>query len=54
MKGGKVLLVQGVRNVYDVNEGKDTDEKDQEAKLVLIGKGVGQEGFRESLLEVLG
>ena len=54
VKGVKVLLVQGVRNVYDVNEGKDTDEKDQEAKLVLIGKGVGQEGFRESLLEVLG
>ena len=54
VQGVTVWLVQGVRNVYDVNEGKDTDEKDQEAKLVLIGKGVGQEGFRESLLEVLG
>lgn len=54
VKGGKVLLVQGVRNVYDINEGKDTEEGDQEAKLVLIGKGVGQDGFRESLVEVLG
>ena len=51
--GEKVLLVQGVRNVYDVNDGKDTGAEDQEAKLVLIGKGVGQEGFRESLLDVL-
>ncbi|KAF1980129.1 cobW-domain-containing protein [Bimuria novae-zelandiae CBS 107.79] len=51
--GGKVLLVQGVRTVYDVNESADTNANDGEAKLVLIGKGVGQEGFRESLLEVL-
>lgn len=51
--GGKILLVQGVRNVYDVNDGADTTEADGEGKLVLIGKGVGQEGFRESLMDEL-
>ncbi|KAJ4291848.1 hypothetical protein N0V90_009744 [Kalmusia sp. IMI 367209] len=51
--GGKVLLVQGVRNVYDINEGKATTHLDNEAKLVLIGKGVGQEAFQQSLLDTL-
>lgn len=54
VRGGEVLLVQGVRNVYDVNEGPDTVSEDGSAKLVLIGKGVGQEGFERSLLDTLG
>lgn len=54
VEGGRVLLVQGVRNVYDVVEGEETGKEDEEVKVVLIGKGVGQEGFRESLVEMLG
>lgn len=52
--GAKVLLVQGVRNVYDVNEGAETTAADSSAKLVLIGKSVGQEEFEASLLDALG
>lgn len=51
--GANLLLVQGVRNVYDVNEGAKTTSEDSSAKLVLIGKGVGLEGFEESLLATL-
>ncbi|KAF2437859.1 cobW-domain-containing protein [Karstenula rhodostoma CBS 690.94] len=49
-----ILLVQGVRNVYDVNEGTETTSEDSSAKLVLIGKSVGQKAFEESLLATLG
>ncbi|KAF2877657.1 CobW/HypB/UreG, nucleotide-binding domain-containing protein [Massariosphaeria phaeospora] len=52
---GRVLLVQGVRSTYDVTEGKTAVAGgEEEARLVLIGKGVAQEALRESLLEVLG
>ncbi|KAF2113439.1 CobW/HypB/UreG, nucleotide-binding domain-containing protein [Lophiotrema nucula] len=54
---GKTLLIQGVRRIYDVIEGKPSskDSKDDgESKIVLIGKGVNQAAFRESLLAVLG
>ncbi|KAF2714240.1 cobW-domain-containing protein [Pleomassaria siparia CBS 279.74] len=54
---GRVLLVQGVRNVYDMNETKGTaiskGTDQDEAKLVLIGRGVDQEAFRNSLLATL-
>ncbi|KAF2637623.1 cobW-domain-containing protein [Massarina eburnea CBS 473.64] len=53
---GEVLLVQGVRNVYDTTEAKrkpSVDEQDTEAKLVLIGKGVDQPGFHKSLIATL-
>ncbi|KAF2125138.1 cobW-domain-containing protein [Dothidotthia symphoricarpi CBS 119687] len=54
VQGGKVLLLQGVRNVYDVNEVEvEGSGGAQEAKLVLIGRGVGQEGFRGSLVACL-
>ena len=49
----RVLLLQGVRNLYDVNEARELARKDDEAKLVLIGRGVDQEGFRKSLIEML-
>ncbi|KAF1946923.1 COBW domain-containing protein 1 [Clathrospora elynae] len=54
VQDGKMLLIQGVRNIYDTNE-SDTkaDADSNEAKLVLIGKGVDQAGFRESLLATL-
>jgi G3E family GTPase len=53
VKGGKVLLIQGVRNIYDVNEGKPA-EASEDSKIVLIGKGINQQAFRDSLLAVLG
>ena len=53
---GRVLLVQGVRNVYDTNESKGNSESagQDEAKLVLIGRGVDQDAFKESLIALLG
>jgi G3E family GTPase len=54
VKDGKILLTQGVRNIYDTNESDaKTDVDDSEAKLVLIGRGVDQSGFRESLMTTL-
>ncbi|KAF2662376.1 cobW-domain-containing protein [Lophiostoma macrostomum CBS 122681] len=50
---GKTLLVQGVRNIYDMNETQASHSSSDEAKLVLIGKGVDQPAFRESLLHTL-
>jgi G3E family GTPase len=52
---GRVLLVQGVRNVYDTNEVKvKVGEPNQnEAKLVLIGRGVDQTAFQKSLVGFL-
>jgi G3E family GTPase len=51
---GKILLTQGVRNIYDTNESEaKADAENGEAKLVLIGKGVDQTGFKESLMAVL-
>ncbi|EMD64762.1 hypothetical protein GGP41_002965 [Bipolaris sorokiniana] len=55
VEGGKVLLTQGVRSIYDTNELEiDAAEGSAEGKLVLIGRGVEQEGFGESLRQVLG
>ncbi|KAJ4986806.1 COBW domain-containing protein 1 [Stagonosporopsis vannaccii] len=51
---GRVLLLQGVRNLYELNEaGEGQGKGEDEAKLVFIGRAVGQEGFRESLLTLL-
>jgi len=50
-----MLLIQGVRNIYDTNETKaPVSNEVQHAKLVLIGKAVDQEPLRRSLLETLG
>jgi hypothetical protein len=45
-----------VRNIYEMNEAKNPSGggEGDEAKLVLIGKAVEQQGFRESLIDVLG
>jgi hypothetical protein len=49
-----MLLVQGVRNIYDTNEsGAKAGAENEEAKLVLIGKGVNQAAFKESLMATL-
>lgn len=48
-----MLLVQGVRNIYDTNETKGGEGNGNEGKLVLIGKGVDQGGMRASLMATL-
>ncbi|KAH6612123.1 COBW domain-containing protein 1 [Boeremia exigua] len=53
VEGGKVVVVQGVRSLYEVNE-VEGEGGVGEGKLVLIGRGVEQEGFRESLMGALG
>ncbi|KAF2264087.1 cobW-domain-containing protein [Lojkania enalia] len=52
---GKVLLIQGVRNIYDINEGKpsQSEKPGGVSKIVLIGRGVVQSAFLESLLWLL-
>ncbi|CAE7174928.1 hypothetical protein CFE70_005243 [Pyrenophora teres f. teres 0-1] len=57
VRDGKVLLTQGVRNLYETNEMEDmagSESGSGEAKLVLIGKGVDQDGFKKSLFSTLG
>ncbi|KAF2824394.1 cobW-domain-containing protein [Ophiobolus disseminans] len=52
---GCMLLIQGVRNIYDTNEVKaPPSAKGVEAKLVLIGKAVDQPALKESLIATLG
>jgi G3E family GTPase len=51
---GRMLLIQGVRNIYDTNEVKAPKAGGEEqAKLVLIGKAVEQDALRDSLLATL-
>jgi G3E family GTPase len=51
---GRMLLIQGVRNIYDTNEVKaQPDADNDQAKLVLIGKAVDQPAMKESLLKTL-
>lgn len=54
MQDGRILLVQGVRNLYDTNESTGQGAEGESAKLVLIGKGVDQACLKESLLKTLG
>lgn len=51
--GSKMLLIQGVRNIYDTNEVEREDGQSEDAKLVLIGKGVDQKALKDSLLKTL-
>lgn len=54
VKDGRMLLIQGVRNIYDTNEIKAPQNTgDEQAKLVLIGKAVDQGAIRDSLLKTL-
>jgi G3E family GTPase len=54
VEDGRMLLIQGVRNIYDTNEVKSsTSTGSEEAKLVLIGKAVDQPALRDSLVETL-
>ncbi|KAH8729040.1 CobW/HypB/UreG, nucleotide-binding domain-containing protein [Phaeosphaeriaceae sp. PMI808] len=51
---GRMLLIQGVCNIYDTNEvPASTQGGDEQAKLVLIGKAVDQSALKESLLKTL-
>lgn len=50
---GRLLLTQGVRNLYDTNESTSESKIGETAKLVLIGRGVDQSSLKESLLSTL-
>jgi G3E family GTPase len=50
---GRMLLIQGVRNIYDTNEMQSEKQEGEQAKLVLIGKAVEQVALRESLMRTL-
>jgi G3E family GTPase len=51
---GRMLLIQGVRNIYDTNEVQVEKSEGERAKLVLIGKAVDQAALKESLMQTLG
>ncbi|KAF2271471.1 cobW-domain-containing protein [Westerdykella ornata] len=51
VKDGRVLLIQGVRSVYETTEAQSSN--DDQAKLVLIGRGLDEPLFRESVLATL-
>jgi G3E family GTPase len=54
VQDGRLFVVQGVRNIYDMNEARmNGQEQISEAKLVLIGRGIDQLAFQESLLATL-
>jgi hypothetical protein len=54
IEGGRMLLIQGVRNIYDTNEtNAPSASGNEEAKLVLIGKAVDQAPLKESLMALL-
>lgn len=52
VQDGSLLLLQGVTNVYELTEGNGTGGQ-EDSKLVLIGRGVDQAAFRESLVSAL-
>ncbi|KAL6710994.1 hypothetical protein ACN47E_006869 [Coniothyrium glycines] len=54
VQDGRLLLIQGVRNIYDTNESKQEGGQINEAKLVLIGKGVDQASLKVCLLQTIG
>lgn len=54
VQDGRMLLVQGVRNLYEMNETRGQGIEGERAKLVLIGKGVDQACLEESLWKTLG
>lgn len=53
LQNGRMLLIQGVRNIYDTNEVDGQGVDGETAKLVFIGKGVDQPGLQESLIKTL-
>jgi G3E family GTPase len=53
VESGKLLLIQGVRSVYEINDVEAAPTSNDRSKLVLIGRGLDQAMFRESLLATL-
>ena len=54
IQDGRVLLLQGVRNIYDLNEATSRARgEDDDGQLVLIGRGVDQSVFQDSLRATL-
>ncbi|KAF2035261.1 cobW-domain-containing protein [Setomelanomma holmii] len=49
LQNGRMLLIQGVRSIYDTNEVTGAGGDAEMAKLVLIGKGIDHSSFEQSL-----
>jgi len=53
VRDGRLLLVQGVRNLYTMDEATGEGMEGERAKVVLIGTGVEQECLSESLWKTI-
>ncbi|KAF7291655.1 hypothetical protein HMN09_01256700 [Mycena chlorophos] len=54
LHSGSQLVLQGVRNIYEISEAQDTIGVPDAGKLVLIGTGLGGSRVRQSLERVWG
>ena len=60
LTNGSVKLLQGVREVFelideaDSSRGSEGDRMEVDGKIVLIGRGLGEKAFKESLRSAVG
>ncbi|KAF5604987.1 dopamine-responsive protein [Fusarium pseudoanthophilum] len=50
---GEVKMLQGVREVFEINDGPLGDETPKEGKIILIGRNVAGVGFEDSFKKAL-
>ncbi|EXK85722.1 hypothetical protein FOQG_10200 [Fusarium oxysporum f. sp. raphani 54005] len=50
---GEVKMLQGVREVFEINDGPLGDESPKEGKIILIGRNVADVGFEDSFKKAL-
>jgi hypothetical protein len=53
LAGGKMKIVQGVRDVFEIRDAPPDDEAPTTGKMIIIGKDIGNVGLEESLLSML-
>lgn len=53
LEDGKIKMIQGVREVFEIFDAKETSEQSKEGKLVLIGRGLKEESIRQSFIKTL-
>ncbi|KAJ4138267.1 hypothetical protein NW768_002088 [Fusarium equiseti] len=50
---GDVKMLQGVREVFEINDGPSGDETPKEGKIILIGRNVAGVGFEDSFKQAI-
>ncbi|KAF4345340.1 dopamine-responsive [Fusarium beomiforme] len=50
---GEVKMLQGVREVFEINDGPSGDETPKEGKIILIGRNVAGVGFEDSFKKAI-